>query len=410
MAKINWMGRLQNGLRTALEDIIEACDTLKLEAYIVGGTVRDILLGDDIIDIDITVTGDTRRLSKRLNLYYGYDVALYPEFGTLSIKTDGPWGIDIVSARREVYTAPGALPKVYPSNLADDLGRRDFTINSMAISFKTGDLIDYYGGTGDLRHGLIRIMHSKGFIDDPTRILRGIRFAKRYGFSIEEETEALMNYSITRGYPTRLSNERILKELKCILSEVQSIEILRCIVTLGLWQLFFRGHTLSSLAYEKLLKVKKYGSDEIELKILALMEDLGDKDARGIFRPYRALYKNLKLYQDNNYKILYPIDGARAVGPGELYRAFSGLEDTTLKYIAITADTEEYREKVAKYLQDIRDFKFYITGGDLKALGIKPGPRYRDILERTRIRSIEQNVYDREGQLKILKCVITKGE
>lgn len=408
MNKIDWFKKMPCGLGAAIKEIFEICAFLKLEAFIVGGAVRDMLLNDDILDMDITVIGNTKQLFEKLSSIYGDNAVIYPDFGTLSIKTNSLWNIDIVSARREIYAAPGALPEVCPSDLYDDLGRRDFTVNSMAVSLNTDVLIDYYGGIRDLHKGVIRIIHDRSFIDDPTRILRGIRFAKRYGFLIEDRTKALMEASIGEGYPTELSNERILKELECILSELRFIKMLRCVEDLGLWQLFFPGHTISPSAYEKLFKIKEHGKDEIKFKILVLMEDLEDYDVKRIFNPHRALYDNLKTYRRREKTIKPDIDKG-ALGPGELYRVFSGLGDGVLEYLKVTAGTKEYRENISEYIGRVKDFKFYIKGGDLKGLGVKPGPRYRYLLERARIKIVERNVSDRIGQLDILKGVVKRG-
>ncbi len=156
--------------------------------YLVGGAVRDLLLGHGRVDIDLVVEGDAAGLAARL----GADVVEHERFATAKARLDGH-EVDIASARNEVYLHPGALPEVEPSSLGDDLARRDFTINAMAIPLgREPILIDPHGGRDDLAAGLLRVLHPRSFADDPTRALRAARYAARFGFALEAETAELL--------------------------------------------------------------------------------------------------------------------------------------------------------------------------------------------------------------------------
>jgi tRNA nucleotidyltransferase (CCA-adding enzyme) len=179
-------------------------------AYLVGGTVRDLLLGSDRSDIDVVIEGDVTPGAQRL----GGTVRSHERFGTASIRVNG-LTVDLASARAETYPRPGALPEVRPASLADDLARRDFTVNAMAWPLAGGELIDRHGGLEDLRGGLLRVLHERSFEDDPTRAFRAARYAGRYGFELEPHTAELLR----RADPTTVSSERITAELRKLAAE-----------------------------------------------------------------------------------------------------------------------------------------------------------------------------------------------
>jgi tRNA nucleotidyltransferase (CCA-adding enzyme) len=156
--------------------------------YVVGGAVRDLLFGRGRADLDLVVEGDAFALAARL----GAEPLAHERFGTAKVRL-GDHEVDIAAARSEAYAAPGTLPEVTPASLADDLGRRDFTVNAMAIPLaRTAELIDPHGGRADLGAGLLRVLHPASFLDDPTRALRAARYASRLGLTLEPETERLL--------------------------------------------------------------------------------------------------------------------------------------------------------------------------------------------------------------------------
>jgi tRNA nucleotidyltransferase (CCA-adding enzyme) len=159
-----------------------------LPAYLVGGAVRDLLLGAERSDVDVVVEGDPLALAETL----GGDVRSHERFGTAAVTADG-LDVDLATARRETYARPGALPNVEPASLAEDLARRDFTINAMALPLhRDPELIDPHGGLPDLRTGVLRVLHGRSFVDDPTRALRAARYAARLGFGFEPDTAELL--------------------------------------------------------------------------------------------------------------------------------------------------------------------------------------------------------------------------
>jgi tRNA nucleotidyltransferase (CCA-adding enzyme) len=185
-----------------------------IQCYLVGGAVRDLLLGRKRTDIDVVVEGEVEELASRL----GGELRVHERFATASVRVDG-LEVDLARTRSETYARPGALPDVRPAPLEDDLARRDFTINAMAVRL-TGDadLIDPHRGLEDLREGLLRVLHPRSLADDPTRALRAARYAARYGFGLEPGTEELV-----RGADlTTVSQDRIDAELRKLAGEPEA--------------------------------------------------------------------------------------------------------------------------------------------------------------------------------------------
>jgi len=187
--KFDVVENLAEQLRRAYPELraIEAAATEPV--YVVGGAVRDLLLGRDRADLDLVVEGDAAGLATRL----GAEPVAHERFGTAKVEIEGH-ELDIASARSEAYPHPGALPEVtVPARIEADLGRRDFTVNAMAIPLGADvRLIDPYGGEADLEPGLLRVLHERSFVDDPTRAIRAARYAARFGFDLEPETERLL--------------------------------------------------------------------------------------------------------------------------------------------------------------------------------------------------------------------------
>ncbi len=201
---------------------------LNFRVYLVGGVVRDLLLGKKVWDLDFVVEGDAIKLSKRLAEKYGVSEHAFPEFGTAHIKI-GDIKLEFATTRRETYPHPGAYPLVEYASLKEDLLRRDFTINAMAVSINEedmGTLIDYFGGLRDLKDRIIRVLHPLSFVEDPVRILRSLRFAGRLGFKLSKSTERLLKSAVSLELLLSAPKGRLMNEFRLALREERIIEIL----------------------------------------------------------------------------------------------------------------------------------------------------------------------------------------
>lgn len=202
---------------------------LGYRAFLVGGIVRDLLLGIKNLDLDIVIEGDAIKVGEELKDKLGGGIKVHKKFGTCKVTTEKGLKIDLATARKEVYEKPAALPTVEYSLLEDDLIRRDFTINAMAVSLNEddfGDLVDLFGGEQDLKDGRIRILHDASFIDDPTRIFRAMRFEYRLKFSIDKHTKDLIAEAVKKKMLEKIGDYRTQNEMDLIMKEKEPLEIL----------------------------------------------------------------------------------------------------------------------------------------------------------------------------------------
>ncbi|MEO5953395.1 MAG: hypothetical protein ABIQ44_13095, partial [Chloroflexia bacterium] len=208
------------------------------ELYLVGGYVRDIFLKIPDYDIDVAVIGDATALAQRLAEEAGAQAEVHEVFGTAVLTFAGEtFDLDIVTARSEMYEYPGALPTVQPGTIADDMARRDFTVNAMAVRIlpdSVGVLFDPHEGLADLRSGLIRVLHDRSFIDDPTRLFRAVKLAVRLGGRVEVHTLELILQAVRDGVLATVSMDRITHELLLIMEEPRGEDVLAGLDKLGL--------------------------------------------------------------------------------------------------------------------------------------------------------------------------------
>ena len=227
MAKtVNLASRIRDELPTERVGFMEEAAAQGGRVYLVGGAVRDLLLRRDNQDIDIVVEGDATSLAEKLAKSTKGKLTVHPQFGTAKISWK-KWSVDLATVRSETYAAPGALPTVARGTLSEDLARRDFTINAMAVRLNPdsfGDLVDEHNGRRDLEHGLIRVLHNRSFIDDATRIWRGLRYEQRLGFRLERNTEKMVAHNIPML--ATVGGDRIRHELDLVLTEWEPEKVL----------------------------------------------------------------------------------------------------------------------------------------------------------------------------------------
>ena len=241
---VNLADLLKKSLDSSLLDLIhrvaDESSAFGFPIYLVGGSVRDLMLARPIVDLDLTLEGDAIKLGRKLVKKYGGDLTIHEKFftATWTPQSSNSPILDLISARRETYSHPGALPTVTKSTLDDDLRRRDFTINAMAIRVDGdyfGELYDPLHGQNDIEKKSIRVLHPKSFVDDPTRIFRAVRYAERYGFTVEPETLKLVNDE-SRKVLSDLSGERLRHEFDLIFDEPNPSAMLKQLSELDVFQ------------------------------------------------------------------------------------------------------------------------------------------------------------------------------
>ena len=275
-----------NGFPKILGRIIRDARQLHVPIFLVGGAVRDYLLKKPILDIDIVAEGNPSKLVFRTAKRLRAEVKQYPDFGTFILELPGGGHIDFATARKETYAKPGALPKVTKSVLSEDLKRRDFTVNAMAVALtgqKTGLITDLFGGQKDLKAKTLRVLHDKSFRDDPTRILRLARFAAR-GFGVEKKTLGLLRKH--KGYISNVAPERIREEIVGILGEVKPGE---AFLLLGQWGILDK--ILPEISFGEDLSEKLDLVCTVQDRFVALLQSLDDKRARSVMDRLRLTRK-----------------------------------------------------------------------------------------------------------------------
>jgi tRNA nucleotidyltransferase (CCA-adding enzyme) len=382
-----------------LESAGRLADRLNVSAYVVGGIVRDLLLGRSNLDLDLVIEGDGIAFARELAGQLGGRVKVHERFGTAIVIVPDGLRLDVATARTEYYEYPTALPTIEHSSIKKDLYRRDFTINTLAISLngrRFGELVDFYGGQRDLKDKVIRVLHSLSFVEDPTRVFRAIRFEQRFGFRLSKETLALIKGAVKMDLFHRLSGQRLLNEVILLFSEQEPRRAVARLAELDLLR-FIHPALKWSARLESLLRA-----------------------AEDAVRWYRLLYLNRKLdvwlvYFMAVMEVLPPravgetiqrlsmpardadrIRGARAAAdtvlrrlarrpppqPSETYRALNGLGDETLLLLMAKSQSESVKRQVSAYLTVYQRTKPSLTGADLKSLGLQPGPLYKKILDR----------------------------
>jgi tRNA nucleotidyltransferase (CCA-adding enzyme) len=370
-------------------------------AYLVGGAVRDLLRDADPHDIDIAVEGDARSVGRAVAERLGSDAREYERFGTATVET--PVGTyNFATTRQETYDAPGELPRVSPATLAEDLGRRDFSVNAMAVGL-TGDdlghLYDPCGGEADMEAGLIRVLHEQSFLDDPTRLLRAVRYATRLGFELEPETERLAREAVAADALSTVSGARIRDELMDLLRQTDAptgIERLRELeihsalhpkldpdpelVASAALGAFAIGADRGVAALAALVESAPEELDLwlADLNLLADERDAASRAARVAPRIATALRE-------------------REHTPSDL-RALLGKEP--LEALALALALRAPSDAVLRWVTDLRGIGLEISGADLLAAGVPEGPDIGRALEETLRRKLDGLVSGRDEELE----------
>lgn len=405
-------------------DFIEAVSIVSVElgmsAYAVGGFVRELFLGRENEDLDIAVEGDAilfaERMARLLNIS---DLRTHAEFQTALITAPSGHWIDIVTTRSEVYLQPGALPEITPSDLYDDLRRRDFTFNAMAILIqerKLSQLIDPFDGLTDLKNGCIRVFHERSFWDDPTRIFRALRYQNRFDFELDPQTKEWMEDALKNDVLETISNDRIRDELVAILKE-QNPNNAFCL--LEEWRIPKYIHPALSAAHicdglidqiqnsltHFALLIPDHHIESWEVYLLGLISILNPKDAASFLDRYRFCRQTQKkiaeletIENENIESRLLKLDDPK---PSQIDEILSGLSEEALLWLV--AKQPLVRTYISRYLRLYRQVKPSLNGRDLIKLGIRPGKVMGDILSDIRRRKLDGELTTRDQEEQFVR-------
>lgn len=428
--------RLPLNTRKLLQTAGRLADDMNIPVYVVGGFVRDLMLGLPNQDIDLVAEGDGIAFAHALAKELGGRVREHKKFHTAVIVWNDSEGkeqhTDVATARLEYYEYPAALPTVELSSIKMDLYRRDFTINALAIRLSHGNfgrLADYFGGQNDIKSGKIRVLHTLSFVEDPTRCFRAVRFEQRYRFAIGQGTEKLLKNALQLGLMERLSGSRLFNEFRHICDEKNPVDCLCRLNSLGLLRAVSPYIELNASKTALLQKAKEiidwhrllYFDETPSLWLIYLLclchsqtypevSDVFDKLAipHAQKQEYLRLRKELRqaLSQMETYQKKADASNV-SPKPSILYSLLQNITIEGLIYLMCLSSSKELQRSISRYITKWRNEKCDIDGKTLLALGAKAGPQIGQILKTVLAQKIDGQAHTRESQLELAKRLLT---
>lgn len=404
-----------------LKDFGELAESLGYKAYAVGGFIRDLLLRRSNLDIDIVVEGDGIGFARAFAEKYGVRARCHKEFNTAVLIFPDGLKVDVATARLEYYQYPAALPVVQFGSLKMDLYRRDFTINTLAVALNPeefGQLIDFFGGQKDIKDKAVRVLHNLSFVEDPTRILRAVRFEQRFGFKVGKQTAGLIRNTVKMGLLSKLGGHRLFHELQQILMEEDPLPAIR---RMGEFEVLAAFHP--SLRYDAHMQVLLARVKEViswyELSFLdepleswwvyflVLFSRLSRKDLKQVLdrleiplsRQERIVWTYNRV--DHLLGTFFRLPDPR---PSDIYRALQPFRPEELLFLMVQATCEDVRRIVSHYCHRYRHVQTELKGRDLKAMGFPPGPLYSRILNDLLDARLNGQVRSRAEELEFVKA------
>lgn len=342
-----------------VNSIERICRIKDIKSYVVGGAVRDILLHVNVKDIDICLNEDPIVVLKSLGGVHKFKY--YDEFQTASIIFNNGISIDLIRCRKEVYLKPGMLPKIIPSDIKDDLYRRDFTVNALAYDLSDHKLIDPYGGSSDIEKKLIKKVHKNSYMEDPTRIFRAIKYSIRYGFYLYDVNE-IMNCICNKALQS-ISTDRLVREIYLLCKEEN-------------WKnayLLFEKFHIFKLNCGLIGKINlNTDYNDINIRVLNLYYSLRDKKQGNILTYNSILDTRVKkalIYIRENYHSIKSIED-NILDNYEIFKVFQGIHSYVLIYLSWNF---KLAYKIYNYMYNLQSCKLRLNGNKVKSLGVKNG-------------------------------------
>jgi tRNA nucleotidyltransferase (CCA-adding enzyme) len=376
--------------------------------YLVGGAVRDLFLQRPNLDLDLVIEGNAISLARRLAETRGVgEVVAHPRFGTAKFR-EGTVSLDIATARSETYPNPGALPVVKPGTINDDLFRRDFSINAMAICLAPnhfGELLDPYGGRDDVERGLIRVLHDKSFSDDPTRILRALRYEQRFDLRLEQNTKELMCRDA--ALMNRVSGDRLRHELELNLKEERPEKILSRAEELGVLELLHPALKGNSWIGHHFEQVRLRGKPTLALYMAILAYRFSEEENESLIAHLRIAGEMAKAMRHAvQLKQVLPSLAVPQLAPSAIYHLVEKYSLEAILAVAIASDSLIVCQRLELYLSELRHIKPSLNGEDLKDMGVAPGKKIGHILRRLLDAKLDGEVKSREGEEEIVRKLL----
>jgi len=415
---INLASIMERQLPAALVNFMwlagEIAHTRGERIYLVGGVVRDLLLGQANFDLDLVVEGNAIELAQQLRKINQGKITTHPRFNTAKLQWDN-WSVDLATARSETYDKPGALPTVTPSSIDNDLSRRDFTINAMAIHLNPGfygRLVDPHGGRNDLKHKIIRVLHEKSFTDDATRIWRGLRYEQRLDFHLERKTLNLLQRDISML--DTISGDRIRYEIECILQEKYPEKVFRRAEELGVLAKLhpvLKGNGWLAEKFDQARRLTSPQPPEVGLYLALLVYHLTSEETERLISRLR-LSKSLAQTLRDSIAVKKKMRSLATPGvsPSVIYRLLDGYSSPAIVANSLATESPVASQNIRLFLNKLKDIKVSLSGDDLIRMGIAPGPQIREILDLLHKARLNGKIATKQDEEEVVKnWLATKG-
>ena len=391
------------GGANALESLRRRASAPGTPVYLVGGPVRDLLLGVPVKDLDFAVEGDAPALAQAVALETGGMAKVHRRFGTATVWLRGDQ-VDFATARREEYPQPGALPKVTPCSMHEDLARRDFSVNAMALPLSGAEtLLDPMGGRADLASGVIRTLHRRSFIDDPTRLLRAVRYEQRLGFRIDDAAMADLRKALASGAMPTVDGDRWRHELERIFAEDRPLPALFRAVELGLLAGICPPLT-STAGLARLRDGDVQADDYLAALVYALKADDAERFVSRFKLPrnWARLVRDTIKLRDAESDLAGP-----SLRPSALAQTLDGRSCRAVTaWSRLTADPAVARN-LRRYVAELAGRTARLSGRDVMALGIAEGPPTGAVLRRLRDARLDGLTGSEEDERRLVRALVS---
>jgi tRNA nucleotidyltransferase (CCA-adding enzyme) len=402
MVSSKLLRRLPRARTSLLRALGHLADEGGVSLYLVGGVVRDLLLKRETWDLDLTVEGDGVAFARLVADRYRAGLAVFERFATARLAFPDGLKMDIATTRRESYAQPALLPTVQPASIEEDLSRRDFTINALAVRLNPqqfGRMFDPYGGQRDLHARTLRVLHAGSFQDDPTRIFRAIRFEQRFGFRLDPATARLLAQAASTNLIQRLSGPRLRNEILLLLTERDPVRAIARLEQLKLLRFLHRRLCYTKNVQRTVTAVPKalawwahrFPDSVIDRPIVYLMA-LSSESSQAVVA---TIIRRLALSREQAKKVnigrrrvdraLKRLTDPGTVRPSQAYRFLADFSDEALVLVLAKQRSTRsglrglLKRQLVAYMKN-RAMKTVLTGWDLQAMGLQPGPQYTTIL------------------------------
>ena len=413
--------RLPPDVSVLVQTARDTAAALDVRAYLVGGFVRDLVMGVANADLDICVEGDGIAFAGEYASRLGAKLTAHPRFGTATVHAASHHKVDVASTRQEVYAAAGALPLVSRAGLRDDLARRDFTINTLAVSLAKdsyGQLIDLFGARADIRAKKVRILHDASFVDDPTRIFRAVRFEQRLDFRIEAHTLRCLKQAVALRVFASVGPQRLRDEVMLMLKEKNPLRQVSRLSALAGLDMIHPGLRLSASNKALLQSLQRQAAwfdaqcgrhrslDRWLVFFIALLDGLS-VEALSRVCDHFVLRTSERLrmlsYAQSHERVIAALRPAQ-LHPSQVYQLLEPLSLEEIIVLKAKARHRHVEAHIETFLYELHAVRTALTGHQIKELGVAPGPAYQRLLRAVLFAKLDGKVKSKEDEMDFARA------